>query len=96
MATEVTGIWLRREGDDAVVLAEINGSFVEVIRERAEGPFSHIVEDDGMQAIADGRDTSVPARAAFSIAKPPEFSDDEVCGYCGRQPGEPHDLNRCR
>lgn len=29
------------------------------------------------------------------IVGPPYFSDDEVCGYCGRQPGQKH-TNGCR
>lgn len=37
-------IWLRREGKHAVVLVELNGEWVEVIRDLADGPFSHIKE----------------------------------------------------
>ena len=44
----VSGIWLRREGNYAVVLVEHEGEFVEVIREHIEGPFSHIVEPTGI------------------------------------------------
>lgn len=39
-----SAIWLRREGDDVVVLVEIDGQWVERIRERADGAFSHIAE----------------------------------------------------
>lgn len=55
MATKITGVWLRREGGesdpkaDAVVLLEIDGRWVEVIRERAAGNFSHICEEGGIR-----------------------------------------------
>lgn len=43
-------IWLRREGDFAVVLVEkTKGVWVEVIRERYDGAFSHIVEPSGIE-----------------------------------------------
>lgn len=38
-------IWVRREGDYVVVLIEENGEWREVIRDVADGPFSHIWED---------------------------------------------------
>lgn len=47
---EERAIWLRREGDFAVVLIEKDGAFVEVIREPLDGPFSHIVEPSGIKA----------------------------------------------
>ncbi len=54
----VTAIWLRREGDHAIVLAEMNGKFVEIIREYIEGgPFSHICEGLGMLHRMDGTGT---------------------------------------
>ena len=40
----VSGIQLVRIGDYAVVNVELNGKWVEVIREHVEGSFSHIVE----------------------------------------------------
>ena len=48
----VTGVWLRREGADAVVLVELDGRWIEVIREHAahESQFSHIVEPAGIAA----------------------------------------------
>lgn len=52
-------IRLRREGDDAVVeidtgIPNKNGkTFVEVIRERADGAFSHIVEPSGIESAID-------------------------------------------
>lgn len=48
-------IRLRRDGDDAVVEIDTGvkdaqgNSFIEVIRERADGAFCHIVEDSGIQ-----------------------------------------------
>lgn len=58
MAQLLTGygvIWLRREGDYAVVLLqEPNKSeWIEVIRESLDGNFSHIIEPTGIQAEFD-------------------------------------------
>jgi len=50
---EVSGIWLVREGEYIIVRAEVNGAWVEVIREYHDGPFSHIVEDNGIRARSD-------------------------------------------
>lgn len=44
----VTGIHLLRLGDYVIVNAEIDGRWVEVIREIHDGSFSHIVEPGGM------------------------------------------------
>jgi hypothetical protein len=44
----VTGIWLRREGDDAVVLAEVDGRWRRLIGEALDGQFSHIIEPSGI------------------------------------------------
>lgn len=42
-------IWLRREGQHAVVLIEVGkGQWVELIRENIDGPFSHIIEPSGI------------------------------------------------
>ena len=49
---EVTGIWLLRLGNDVFVKAEIDGAWVEVIREGIDGSFSHIVEPGGMRKAA--------------------------------------------
>jgi len=49
----VTGIWLVRLGDHAIVKAEIDGVWVEVIREGYDGSFSHIVEPGGMRGARD-------------------------------------------
>ena len=48
----VTGIHLVSLEGCAVVLAEIDGRWVEVIREVLYSPFSHIVEPAGMRAAA--------------------------------------------
>lgn len=49
----ITGVWLRREGaehsGDAVVLVEFGGEWVEIIRERFDGNFSHIAEPLGIR-----------------------------------------------
>jgi hypothetical protein len=46
---QVMGIWLKREGDWAVVTAEdIYGREVELIREYVEGPFSHNISEHGI------------------------------------------------
>jgi hypothetical protein len=54
MTGGITGIKLWRDGtwpnERAVVEVEIDGRWVEVIRERLDGPFSHIVELPGIQA----------------------------------------------
>jgi hypothetical protein len=44
----ITGLWLRREGDDAVALVEVNGEWRKVITERLDGAFSHIAEQSGI------------------------------------------------
>lgn len=45
---KVSGIWLRRMGEDVQVLAEIDGEWKLVITEAHDGMFSHIVEEAGM------------------------------------------------
>lgn len=44
----VMGIRLRKEGSDTIVDAEIAGAWIELIRERSDGNFCHIIEPDGM------------------------------------------------
>ena len=48
----IGGIWLLRDGDHIIVRAEIGGSWIDVIRERHDGMFSHIVEPSGMRKAA--------------------------------------------
>ena len=45
----VSGIQLVRIGDYAIVNVEVDGKWVEVIREHVEGSFSHIVEPSGIR-----------------------------------------------
>ena len=40
----MNAIWLRRDGHHAIVCVEINGQWIEVIREFISAPFSHIWE----------------------------------------------------
>jgi hypothetical protein len=44
----ITAIHLCKSGEHTIVLAEIGGTWIEIIRERSDGEFSHIVESDGM------------------------------------------------
>ena len=46
---DITGLCLKREVDDMVVSIEVGGKWINVIREPAEGPISHIVEPAGME-----------------------------------------------
>ncbi len=52
MADEVPvmGIRLRKDGEHTVVDAEIGGAWIEVIRERSDDAFCHIVEPSGIYA----------------------------------------------
>lgn len=44
----VMGIRLRKDGDHTVVDADIGNAWIEVIRERTDGEFCHVVEPSGM------------------------------------------------
>ena len=44
----ITGIHLCKQSGNAVVLVEIGGEWVEVVRENAALSFSHIVEPEGI------------------------------------------------
>jgi hypothetical protein len=56
IAVPIEGVWLVREGDYAVVKVEIRGQWYEVIREHAEGNFSHITEPAGIRnAVAEAQ-----------------------------------------
>jgi hypothetical protein len=50
IAVPVEGVWLVREGAYAVVKVEIRGQWYEIIREHAEGNFSHITEPGGIRS----------------------------------------------
>jgi hypothetical protein len=49
----ITAIHLVRTGNHVLVKAEIDGRFITVIKEHADGVFSHIVEEGGMQRVND-------------------------------------------
>lgn len=58
----VTGVWLLGDGRDAVVRVEVDGRWVDVIRERLPDPgdgelwpVSHIVEPDGIRSVMQER-----------------------------------------
>jgi hypothetical protein len=51
-AITITGIHLMRHSEHVCVSVEIGGKWVEVIRERHDGSFSHIVEPSGMRKAA--------------------------------------------
>lgn len=52
----IRAVWLKREGDDAVVCVETPaGRWVEIIRERIDGSFSHICEAAGIWRQAGGK-----------------------------------------
>ncbi len=44
----ITGVHLFKSGEHTVVAVEIGGAWIEVIHERSDGEFSHIVETSGM------------------------------------------------
>jgi hypothetical protein len=46
----VMGIRLRKDKEYTVVDAEVGGVWIEVIRERSDGEFCHIVEASGIMA----------------------------------------------
>lgn len=50
-AVPVMGIWLRREGDYAVVYVEKDGKRYEAIREHYEGAFSHHISEHGLAGL---------------------------------------------
>jgi hypothetical protein len=49
MEKKYNAIMLVAEGDHAVVKIEVNGKWIELIRERLDSPFSHIVESTGIE-----------------------------------------------
>lgn len=55
-AVPVSGIWLRREGDLAVVAAEVDGRWLDVMAEHVDCNFSHIAEPGG---IRKGKETKL-------------------------------------
>lgn len=49
---EVSGVHLFRTGEHVAVSVEIDGRWVEVIRELHDAAFSHIVEPNGIRRAA--------------------------------------------
>lgn len=47
--TTYNALHLRAEGDYAILSIEVNGTWIELIRERLDSPFSHIIEPAGIQ-----------------------------------------------
>lgn len=45
----MNAIMLKSEGDYAIVEIEVNGKWIELIRERSDSPFSHIIEPAGIE-----------------------------------------------
>ena len=45
----IEGVWVRREGARVIVLVQVDGGWVEVIREGIDGPFSHTVASSGIR-----------------------------------------------
>ena len=89
--SEIAGIqqavWLRAEGGCAVVLVEVDGEWVEIIREMLDSPFSHIKEPSAdlvpappSQAQPDVTDEMVEAALAEFIEQdwPRDQSDENA------------------
>ena len=55
----ITGLWLRREGNDAVVLVEVDGEWRKVIVEYWDGAYSHISEQAAIRKAPVDEVTSV-------------------------------------
>lgn len=51
--TTYHALHLLAEGEYAVLKIEVNGKWVELIRERLDSPFSHIIEPLGIQREVD-------------------------------------------
>jgi hypothetical protein len=58
-SVSVQGVMLRRSGSDAIVEVEIEGKWVEVIREQADANYSHIVEPHGIRNAVEGKPSAV-------------------------------------
>lgn len=54
----ITGLMLRRQGDHAIVEVEVEGVWVEIIKEHLDGNFSHIVEPAGIRQCITNQDAS--------------------------------------
>lgn len=50
-------LMLRSEGEYAILEIEVNGEWKELIRERLDSPFSHIIEPLGIESIINNKHT---------------------------------------
>ena len=66
----ISGVQAFRLGDHVIVRVEIDGAWCEVISERIDGAFSHIVEVGGIRKAA--RTTARLLRSAVSRARAQE------------------------
>lgn len=58
MSTEIifkNALHLRAEGDYAILEIEVNGKWIELVRERLDSPFSHIIEPAGIQSAIENK-----------------------------------------
>ena len=56
---EFNALMLRAEGEYAILEIEFNGKWAELIRERLDSPFSHIIEPTGIYNKVNNIDDSV-------------------------------------
>lgn len=49
MSIAITAVHLKRIGNKAIVAIEVDGRWVDVIEERADDSYSHIIELTGLQ-----------------------------------------------
>ena len=55
------GVWLMRQGDQAIVLVETaEREWVEIIREQLDGQFSHAITSLGIECAIDGTEEYGP------------------------------------
>jgi hypothetical protein len=47
-------LWMRSEGDYVILSIETEKGWVELIRERLDSPFSHIIEPAGIEGRING------------------------------------------
>jgi hypothetical protein len=49
MTSKHNALMLVAEGEYAILKMEVNGAWIELIRERLDSPFSHIIEPAGIE-----------------------------------------------
>lgn len=49
MEEKINALWLLALGDYAILRIEINGEWIELMREPLDSPFSHIIEPAGIE-----------------------------------------------